>query len=97
MCISHMCVDVTLLPSARDTTKGHVVGRLLTTGVPSMMKTCIAPVSAMASIILSGNTAQAKCCGGGMLLDMPHLEEPAFDVLTVLFSSSGYLEHADII
>ncbi len=51
----------------------------------------------MASFIFSGNAAQAKCCGGGMLLDMPHLEEPVFDVMTVLLSSPGYMEHADII
>jgi hypothetical protein len=82
MCILHMCVNVTLLLSARDTTNGHVVGHLLTMGVPSMMKICVAPKSAMASFVFSGNAAQAKCCGGGMLLDMPHLEKPVFDVTT---------------
>jgi hypothetical protein len=97
MCISHMCVDVTLLPSAWDTTNGHVVGHLLTTGVPSMMKNCVAPKSAMASFVFSGNAAQVKCCGGGMLLNMPHLEEPVFDVMTVLSSSLGFVEHADMI
>ncbi len=32
-----------------------------------------------------------------MLLDKPHFEEPVFDVTTVLLSSLGYVEHADII
>ncbi len=90
MCILHMCVDVTLLPSARDTTNGHVVGCLLTVGVPSRIKNCVAPKSVMASFVYSGNAAQAKCCGGGVLLDMPHLKEPVFDVTTVWRGSSVY-------
>ncbi len=57
MCISHMCVDVTLLPSARDTTTWHVVGCLLMMGVPSMMKICLAPKSAMASFVSIGKAA----------------------------------------
>ena len=97
MCILHMCVDVTLLPSARDTTNGHVVGRLLMTGVPSMMKILVAPKSVMASFVFSGNAAQTKCCEGGVLLDMPHLEEPVFDGTTVLSSLLGYVEHADML
>ncbi len=43
MCVSHMCFDVTLLPSAKDATNGHIVGRLLMMGIPSMMKICVAP------------------------------------------------------
>ncbi len=97
MCILHMCADVTLLPSDRDTTNGHVVGRLLMMSVPSLMKICVAPKSVMASFIFSGNTAQTKCCEGGVLLDMPHLEEPVFDGMTVLSSSLGYVEHADML
>jgi hypothetical protein len=45
--ISHMCVDVTIRPSARATFNGRVVGRRLLTGVPSMTKTWVAPESAM--------------------------------------------------
>ena len=97
MCISHMYVDVILLLSAKDTTNRHVVGHLLMTGVPSMMKICVAPKSRMASFVFSGNAAQAKCCRGGVSLDTPHFEEPVFDVMTVLSPSSGYVEHADII
>ena len=44
---SHICVDVTIRPSARATRKGRVVGRRLTTGVPSMTKICVAPESAI--------------------------------------------------
>ncbi len=57
MMISHSCVDVTACPSTRDTCNGFVVGRLLRTGMPSITKICVAPVSAMASLVSSVTVA----------------------------------------
>ncbi len=62
-----------------------------------MMKICAVPKSAIVSFIFSGNAAQAKCCGGGVLLDMSHFEEQVFDVMTVLLPLLACVEHADII
>ena len=45
--MSHICVDVTIRPSARATRNGRVVGRRLTTGMPSITKICVAPESAI--------------------------------------------------
>ena len=50
MIMSHMCVDVTRRPSANATFNGHVVFRLLWTGMPSMTKIWVAPESAIASL-----------------------------------------------
>ena len=55
--MSHMCVDKTILPSANATFSGCVVGRLLTTGVPSITKIWVAPESAMASYVSRRNPA----------------------------------------
>lgn len=49
--MSHMCVDMTSRPSANATLRGRVVGRLLSTGVPSITKIWVAPESAMASCV----------------------------------------------
>ncbi len=59
MCISHMCVDVTCCPSARDTFSGFVVIRLLITRVPAMMNTWVAPKSAMKALVFSANYTPA--------------------------------------
>ena len=48
--MSHMCVNMTRRPSANATFNGHVVLRLLWTGIPSMTKIWVAPVSAIASL-----------------------------------------------
>ncbi len=61
-----------------------------------MMKICMAPKSTIASFILSGNAVLAKCGGGGVRLATSHLEEPMFDVMTVMLSLSTCVEHADI-
>jgi hypothetical protein len=95
MCISHMCVNVTLLPSVRD--KLAPCWLFVDNGRSLHDQNLRCPKSVMASFIFSGNAAQAKCCRGGMSLDTPHFEEPVFDVTTVLSSSLGYVEHADII
>ena len=47
--ISHLCVHITVPPSANVTLSGHVVFCLLWTGVPSMIKIWVAPKSAIAS------------------------------------------------
>ena len=49
MSTSHVCVDITCRPSASATLRGLVVTRLFLTGVPSMMKICVAPESAIAA------------------------------------------------
>ncbi len=46
--MSHMCVDFTLLTSGKLIVNGCDKGRKLLTGVPSMIKMDIAPVSAIA-------------------------------------------------
>jgi hypothetical protein len=46
--MSHMCVDLTFVPSGKLIDSGLVATRLLSTGVPSMMNIAVAPVSAMA-------------------------------------------------
>ena len=51
--MSHMCVDFTLLPSGKLIVSGCDEGRKLLTGVPSMIKMDVAPVSAIAwSVII---------------------------------------------
>ncbi len=46
--ISHMCVDITLHPSANATLSKHLAFRLLWTGVPSIIKNWVASKSAIA-------------------------------------------------
>ncbi len=48
--ISHICVDITLRPSANATFRGQVVIRLLRTGVLFITNICVAPESAIASL-----------------------------------------------
>ncbi len=48
----HMCVDFTLLPSGKFIVNGCDEGRKLLTGVPSMIKMDVAPVSAIAWFVL---------------------------------------------
>jgi hypothetical protein len=55
-----MCVDITILPLASATFRGGVVVRLLTTGVLSITKICVAPESAMASFVLRQKIAPAN-------------------------------------
>jgi hypothetical protein len=55
--MSHMCVDITYLPLASATLRGCVVLRLLMTGVPFIIKICVMPESAMASLMLRQNVA----------------------------------------
>ena len=48
MLISQQCVDLIFDPSGRLILSGFVATRLFSTGVPSMMKIAVAPVSIMA-------------------------------------------------
>jgi hypothetical protein len=50
--MSHMCVDFTLLPSGKLIVSGCDKGCKLLTGVPSMIKMDVAPVSAIAWSVL---------------------------------------------
>ncbi len=61
---SHICVDITLRPSASETLRGKIVQCLLTTGVPSITKIWVAPESAMALLGLSLKMAPAKTRAG---------------------------------
>ena len=62
ICMSHMCVDITILPSASTTFRGCIVVCLLTMGVPSITKKWVAPESAMAFFVLKQNAAPANSC-----------------------------------
>ena len=92
--MSHMCVDVTRRPSANDTFSGHVVFRLLWTGIPSMTKIWVAPESAIASfvaIVIAAYVHFEACLGANEEnADSRLIVEPAdtFEVTTVMSSSS---------
>ncbi len=82
MLTSHMCVDITSWPLASETFRGHVVRRLLMTGVPYITKICVAPESAMASFGLSLKMVPAKA---GTREEMVVLwEEQVLDATTVI-------------
>ncbi len=55
MYMSHMCIDVTCHPSARDTFRGFVMICLLITGVTAMTNTWMAPKLAMVPLVFSVN------------------------------------------
>jgi hypothetical protein len=81
-----MCVDITLRPSARATLRGCLVGRLLLTGVPSMMKICVAPESAIAVADDVDSVAFAKSMvSGGDIAS----RGDTLEAITVSMSSSG--------
>ncbi len=65
MYTSHICVDITVRPSARPTLRGRSVRRLLVTVVPSMMKICVAPESTIAFFADVGIAALAKSMVSG--------------------------------
>ena len=52
--MSQQCVDLTLVPSGRFMVRGCNAIRLLSTGVPSMIKIAVAPVSTIALDIFGG-------------------------------------------
>ncbi len=85
MLTSHMCVDMMCLPSANMTFNGHVVPCLLCMGVPSIMKICVAPESAMASSIEVIIAAYAWLTGCNLGCDG---REAMLDVTMVTSSSS---------
>ena len=82
--MSHMWMDITRRLSANATLSGHVLFRLLWTGVLSMTKIWVAPESAIASF-------DACCLGANKEnADLRLVVEPfkTFDVTTVMSSSS---------
>jgi hypothetical protein len=92
--MSHMWVDITQCSSANATLSGHVVFRLLWTGVPSMTKIWVAPESAIASfdaIVIVAYTHFDCCLGANKenansrLVVNPF---DTFDVTTVMSSLS---------
>jgi len=86
MSMSHMWVDITLRPSARATLRGQVVTRLFLTGVPSMMKICVAPESAMAACEGKGTAA---CANSSVAGGENALLGDTFEATTVSTSSLG--------
>ena len=77
--MSQQCVDFTLVPSGRFMVRGCEAIRLLSTGVPSMMKIAVAPVSTIAldifvgwaNVLVSARAATAgKLLRDGVLLDV---------------------------
>jgi hypothetical protein len=92
--MSHMCVDQTIRPSANATFSGCVVGRLLTTGVPSITKIWVAPESAMASYVFRRNPANpafsicTRWLSACALNDCcEHLLDDTLEMITVASSS----------
>ena len=64
MVMSHVCVDLTLLPSGKFMVSGRIAGRRFWTGVPSITKIDFAPVSAIAcnvAIVIA-----LRYCGKGV-------------------------------
>ena len=64
MVVLHVCVDLTLLPSGKFMVSGWIADRRLWTGVPSITKIEVAPVSAVAynvSIVIA-----LRHCGKGV-------------------------------
>ena len=86
MYMLHMCVDITVCPSARATLRGQSVRLLLVTGVPSMMKICIVPESAIAFFANVGIAVLAKSMvSGGDITS----RGDTFEATTVSISLSG--------
>jgi hypothetical protein len=92
MLTSHMCVDMMCLPSANTTFNGHVVCHLLCTGEPSIMKICVAPESAIASLIEFIIVAYAWLTGYTLGCDGT---EATLDVTKVTSSSSERISRVD--
>jgi len=86
MYMLHICVDITVLLSARATLRGRSVRRLLVTGVPSMMKICVAPESAIVTFADVGIAALAKSMVSGGDIT---LRGDTFEATTVSISFSG--------
>ena len=92
--MSHICFDVTRRLSANDTFSGHVVFRLLWTGIPFMTKIWVAPESAIASfvaiVIVAYAHFEACCEANEENADSRLVVEPSetFEVMTVMSSSS---------
>jgi hypothetical protein len=96
MFTSHIWVEVTCLPLARDTCRGQVVCPLLTMGVPSITKIWVALEYAIASFLVNLNAAPANagvpCVVRGGNNDV---DEDVLDAMTVLSSLSGGVECAE--
>ncbi len=92
----HIWVGVTCLPLARDTCRGQVVCRLLTTGVPSITNIWVAPESMIASFVINLNAAPANA-GVPCVVRRGNnnVDEDVLDAMTVLSSSSGGVECAE--
>ena len=81
---------MTSRPSARATFNGLVVGRLLTTGVPSITKIWVAPESAMEDGRPISGRSSKRSTGGMRFIAGQAIcgRDDLFDVWTVM-SSSG--------
>ncbi len=69
--MSHMCVDITRCPLANATLSGHIVCRLLWTGMLSMTKIWVALESAIASfdaIVIAAYAHFDVCTGAAIKL-----------------------------
>ncbi len=93
MLTSHMCVDMMCLPSTNTTFNGHIVNWLLCTGVPSIMKICMASESAMASSIEFIIAAYAWLTGWTLGCDGA---EATLDVTMVTSSSYERVSRVDV-
>ena len=84
MSTSQTCVDITRRPFARATLRGQSVVHLFVTGVPSMMKICISPESAIATGTDAVVAVWAKLMvsGGEMTLGGDTLEATTVSILS---------------
>ena len=105
--ISQQCVDLTLAPSGRLIDSGFVAIRLLLTGIPSIMKIAVAPVSRSIfddSPDFLSRTLRVACAtlcrlavGDGDLFDIFIVaSSSSADDLTTLINWVGIREHSDV-
>jgi len=87
--MSQQCVDLTLAPSGRFIDSGFVAIRLLFTGIPSMMKMAVAPVSRIIFDDSSGGLSRTACVAFATLCRVAVGDGDLFDVFIVASSSSA--------
>ena len=104
--MSQQCVDLTLAPSGRLIESGFVAIRLLLTGIPSMMKMAVAPVSRIIFDDSSEGLSRTVRVAFATLCRLALEDVDLFDAFTVASSSPsddwttlikwvGIREHSD--
>ncbi len=106
MVMSHVCVDLTLLPSGKCVVSGWIAGRRFWMGVPSITKIEVAPVSAITcdvAIVIAlrycGKGAPNRCHAAAasfchMIVFAKVVSDESvvqFEVMIVLWSSTTFI------